>query len=471
MKLSKTDYLQFLECPKSLWLMKNKPDLYPASKSSPYEDKLAKEGYEVQKIVQDLVKHRHKTDKVSFEKPFSTKSGLYAVADIIVEKNSGELDIYEVKSASSVEKTHLFDATFQSIAVKETGKKIESIFIVHLNKEYVRGDELEVDKMVTFSNVSNRVETLVKQTRNNIERALRLIDQKKISEEQCTCLLLSKSHHCQSFKYFNRNITIPSIYNLPRIHKNKIKKFVSESRFSLNSVEYDEVSERQQLVLKAAKDKTPVINLEYIKKFYKRIKFPLFFLDYETYSSAIPIIKGAKPHAHLPFQFSVHKQMTPNSGIEHFEYLAESAELPEKFLSELEKVIGEKGTVISWHKSFENTRNKEMGDLFPEKKDFLLKLIKRTIDLENIFKMGYVDINFMGSTSIKKVLPVIVPSLTYEGMAVANGTDAMIAFAKMISLESKDKRKKLRNEMLEYCKLDTLAMVKIYEKIKKIFLA
>ena len=72
------------------------------------------------------------------------------------------------------------------------------------------------------------------------------------------------------------------------------------------------------------------INLEYIKKFYNRIKFPLFFLDYETYSSAIPLIRGAKPHAHLPFQFSVHKQMTPNSGIDHFEYLAESAELPEK---------------------------------------------------------------------------------------------------------------------------------------------
>ena len=112
-----------------------------------------------------------------------------------------------------------------------------------------------------------------------------------------------------------------------------------------------------------------------------------------------------------------------------------------------------------------------MVELFPEKKDFLLKLIKRTIDLENIFKMGYVDINFMGSTSIKKVLPVIVPSLTYEGMAVANGTDAMIAFAKMISLESKDKRKKLRNEMLEYCKLDTLAMVKIYENIKQFLTA
>ena len=126
-----------------------------------------------------------------------------------------------------------------------------------------------------------------------------------------------------------------------------------------------------------------------------------------------------------------------------------------------------KGSVISWHKSFENTRNKEMALLYSDNANFLNSVTKRTIDLEDIFKAGYIDIAFGGSTSIKKVLPILVPELTYEGMSVANVTDAMEAFSKIIGLEDNIQKTKLREDMLAYCKLDTLAMVKLYEKMKE----
>ena len=132
----------------------------------------------------------------------------------------------------------------------------------------------------------------------------------------------------------------------------------------------------------------------------------------------------------------------------------------------MEKIIGSKGSIISWHKSFENTRNKEMAVLYPDKGEFLNCISDRTIDLEDIFKGGYVDIAFGGSTSIKKVLPVIVPNLTYDTLAVTNGTDAMVAFTHILAMSDGADKKKLRNDMLEYCKLDTLAMVKIFEKMK-----
>ena len=132
----------------------------------------------------------------------------------------------------------------------------------------------------------------------------------------------------------------------------------------------------------------------------------------------------------------------------------------------MEKIINLKGTVISWHKSFENTRNDEMSILYPPKKNFLKELNKITVDLEEIFKEGYVDINFDGSTSLKKVLPIIVPELNYNDLVVANGTDAMEAFKKMLKMPQGVNKGKLRSEMLKYCKLDTLAMVKIFEKIE-----
>ena len=463
--LSKTDYLQFLKCPKSLWLLKNKPALYPESDNSVYEEKLSREGYEFQKLIQDIIIGKNGGANVSFEKPFSTKKGLYAIADIVIKNIDGKLDIYEVKSSTKVEKTHLSDAAFQAITVSDMGFTIGSIYIVHLNREYIHRDQKNEEEMAIFSLVTAEVKELIAETRGKIDQAISLLNKKIIGEDSCSCLYLSRSHHCPSFDYFNKNIPSPSIYDLPRIHKNKIKAFVSEKRFSLDCVHEHEVSERQLLVLKAAKNHAPIVDKKFIRKFYSRIKYPLFFLDYETYSSAIPIVEGTKPHSHIPFQFSVHRIQSQEGQIDHFEYLADTAELPLKFLSKLEDILGNTGSIISWHKSFENTRNKEMAKVYPEKSEFLVNLISRTIDLENIFKSGYVDIEFKGSTSIKKVLPVIVPSLSYEDMTVSNGTDAMLAFAEMISIKEKRKRQKIRNDMLAYCKLDTLAMLEIYKKI------
>ena len=280
---------------------------------------------------------------------------------------------------------------------------------------------------------------------------------------------LSKSHHCETFDYFNPRVPKPSIYNLPRLHKNKILTFTKEDRLSLEEIDEDEVSPNQLNVLKAAKSNSPVINQDIIRKFYEQVEYPIHFLDYETFSSAIPMVEGMKPHAHIPFQFSIHiKKDEDSAELEHYQYLAEEAELPLTLIESMEKVIHDKGSVVSWHKSFENTRNKEMALLYPDKADFLNRVTERTIDLEDIFKAGYIDIAFGGSTSIKKVLPILVPELTYDSMTVANGTDAMEAFSKIIEWEDNTEKTKLKEDMLAYCKLDTFAMVKIYEKMKEI---
>ena len=320
--------------------------------------------------------------------------------------------------------------------------------------------------MMTFTLVTEQVRNLVDETQIGIDSALDLLNQPRINETGCSCLELSRSHHCETFDYFNPSIPKPSIYNLPRISKKKLHKFVNERRFDLMDIDESEVSGNQLNVLKAAKSGSPLIDERVIESFYEKVRYPVCFLDYETYSSAIPIVEGIKPHAHIPFQFSIHiKQSENKADLQHFEYLADKAELPSKMIEALEKVIGPNGSIVSWHKSFENKQNKEMGILYPDKDEFLKNVIERTIDLEDIFKGGYVDIAFGGSTSIKKVLPVIVPDLNYDNMAVANGTDAMEAFTRILEMPDGANRKKLRKDMLEYCKLDTLAMVRIFEKM------
>ena len=137
--------------------------------------------------------------------------------------------------------------------------------------------------------------------------------------------------------------------------------------------------------------------------------------------------------------------------------------MPISMIEHMQKHIGDVGSIVSWHASFENTQNRNMAVMYPAKHDFLHGLIDRTVDLEDLFKEGYVDIKFQGSTSIKKVLPVLVPELDYAGMDVASGTDAMEAWQRLIGLSAGQAKDDLRKSMLEYCKLDTLAMVRIFE--------
>ncbi len=467
MHLTKTNFLQYLGCSKSLWLRKHKPSLYPDQRMSTYEDKLAWEGYEVQRLVQGSLLMRDNKSHYSFEKVYRTEDGLYASADIIRHNENGTVDIYEVKSSGSIDTSHLIDAAFQTITVENSGSKVESIYIVHLNKDYIRGATLKIEEMMKFSLVTEQVRNIIEETKIKISSAFNLLKQTRIDEVGCSCIELSRSHHCDTFNYFNPTIPTPSIYNLPRIHKKKINMFVSEGRFDLMEIDESEVSGNQLNVLKAAKLNSPVINANIIKTFYEQVTYPIYFLDYETYSSAIPVVEGIKPHAHIPFQFSIHiKKSELDQDLQHFEYLSNKAELPLGMVEAMEKIIGSKGSIISWHKSFENTRNKEMAVLYPDKGEFLNCISDRTIDLEDIFKGGYVDIAFGGSTSIKKVLPVIVPNLTYDTLAVTNGTDAMVAFTHILAMSDGADKKKLRNDMLEYCKLDTLAMVKNIEKMK-----
>ena len=468
MQLTKTNFLQFQKCPKSLWLLKNKPKIYPRKVGSNYEDKLAAEGYEVQRLVQDFLQKHESSNKYLFEKSYKSEGELYACADIIRKNEDGTVNIYEVKSSGSVGPEHLTDATFQTIVVEKSGISVKSVYIIHLNKEYIRQDELNVEEMMSFSLVTEQVQGMIEIVNAEINLALELLRQAGINETGCSCLKLTKSHHCETFNYFNPSLPTPSIYNLPRIHKKKLNMFVNEGRFALEEIDESEVTGNQISVLAAAKTNSPVLNNRVIEKFYDKVTYPLYFLDYETYSSAIPVVKGVKPHAHIPFQFSIHVKMTKEgSNLEHHEYLADKAELPLKMIELLEKVIGATGSIVSWHKSFENTRNKEMAILYPDKADFLYNVSDRTIDLEDIFKGGYVDIAFGGSTSIKKVLPVIVPDLTYADMEVANGTDAMEAFTRLLKMPDSLDKKKLQNEMLKYCKLDTLAMVEIFKKMEK----
>ena len=473
LQLSKTDFLQFSRCAKSLWLLKHKPELYEHGVFSDYLQKIVTEGYEIEAYLEAHLTAQPDAREYSYQTVFKTNEGLFAKADCTRNNEDGTITIYEVKSSTSVrlsgKRNHVKDATFQKIVAEGAGFKVKNIFIVHLNGHYVRDGAIDPDQLLTFSDVTAEVDELISNTRSEIDAALLLLKSASIDESSCSCLALTKSNHCDTFDYFNPTIPKHSIYNLPRISKKKLCNFVATERFDLDDIALDEVTEKQAPVLRAAHLKAPIIDHEIISTWFSRVEYPIYFVDYETYASAAPIIDGARPHAPIPFQYSLHIKMSPDDELlEHVEYLAEKATMPIELIEHMQKHIGDAGSVVSWHADFENTQNKNMALMYPEKQKFLQGLIDRTMDLEDPFKEGYVDIQFQGSTSIKKVLPALVPELDYSAMKVASGTDAMEAWHRLVGLPDGPAKDELKASMLEYCKLDTLAMVRIFNFLEEL---
>ena len=472
MQLSKTDFLQFLHCPNSLWLLKRKPELYPHGLFSDFLQKIIDDGYEVEAYLEAHLSAQPDADKYSYQSVFEAENGLYAKADCTRDNDDGTINIYEVKSSTSVQRrspqNQIKDVTFQQITAEEAGFKVGRIFIVHLNGQYSRDGNITAQDLLTFSDVTAEVVELAAETRGEIDTALALLKSSSIDESSCSCLELTKPNHCDAFDYFNRDIPKPSIYNLPRISKAKLRNFVAEGRFDLDEIALHEVTEKQSYVLRSAHLKKPIIDHKILSNCFSRVDYPVYFLDYETYASAAPIIDGARPHSPIPFQYSLHIKKSPDDDVlEHVEYLANEAAMPIAMIEHMEKHIGEVGSIVSWHASFENTQNRNMIEIYPAKHEFLDGLINRTMDLEDLFKEGYVDIKFQGSTSIKKVLPVLAPDLDYAGLDVASGTDAMEAWKRLIGLPAGTAKDKLRASMLKYCKLDTYAMVRIFEIMER----
>ena len=299
-----------------------------------------------------------------------------------------------------------------------------------------------------------------------------------------------KPKECPCLDLCHPNLPEYSIFDIARINKTKAQKLKDEGILDIQDVPKDfKLSKKQEIQVQAAQTNNVLINMPKIAHDLEKLKYPLYFLDYETFPSALPLFNGYHPHQHLTFQYSLHivpndnKAMHDDSQITHKEFLSINQENPGMLLVEkMKQDICDSGSVLVWNKTFECGRNKEMAELYPEYKDFLVGLNNRVYDLGDPFnKCWYVDPKLKGSWSIKNVLPVLVPELSYDGMSIGKGDQAMLAWWKMVYGDSSltvaangykqpvRHNRDLEKDMLKYCELDTWAMVKIWRKLEKVY--
>jgi hypothetical protein len=205
-----------------------------------------------------------------------------------------------------------------------------------------------------------------------------------------------------------------------------------------------------------------------IKDELDALEYPLYFLDYETLPSAIPKYDDTWPHQQVVFQYSLHIIEYAGAPVTHKEYLHTTCDAPMTAIAHsLRKDIGDQGSVIVWYKPFEVPRTKELASSVPVHAEFLLSLADRIYDLMDICDKGYYHHkDFRGSISIKSVLPVMCPELSYKDLNVQNGGQAMTTYRDLIFSEVHDhNRGQVINDLMAYCKLDTWAMVRIWEEM------
>lgn len=458
MQLSKSDFMQYLGCPKSLWLLKREPQNFPQGESSVFDAKLAKDGNDVEETVRCFLEGVGRS--AEFQRVFRTECGLYARADAVESTRGSKTILHEVKSSTGIREEHVKDACFQKICAERAGQGIDCVSLVHLNREYVRDGEIDPGELLVFADITDEVSRIQAETVDEIEDALEFLAG-EIDRDGCSCLDLSRGSHCETFSLLNPAVPTPSIYNLPRLGAGKRTELVSEGIFSLANIP-DEfpLTEYQRRFVDAAVSGKPQVNSRAIRSFLSELTWPLHFLDYETFASALPLMDGASPHRHFVVQYSLHV-LRMDGTLTHKEYLEREASMPRRLIERMQTDIWPVGSIISWHAAFEKARNEDMAEAFPEHGRFLNDLNERMVDLEDVFKLDYVDAAFDGSTSIKKVLPVICPHLDYSVLDVHDGSSAMAEWERMIRSDPEQAEKIVRS-LLSYCELDTRAMVEIH---------
>ncbi len=484
--LTKSNYLLGLQCPRLLWITKNQKDRIPEP------DVIAQQKFDVGSMIgelatkvfpdgkriptEDFNETIEKTKQLLSEKvPLFEASfkvdDLYLRADILFPVGD-EWDIIEVKSATKIKDINLEDVSFQKYVCEKAGLKIRKCFLMHINNEYVRDGEIEPSELFVQTDITEKVEEFSEGIEKRIENMLKIVDSK---EEPKTCIgvYCSDPYDCSLVKECWKDVPEGNIFEFYRMRKKKCFELYDSGIVKIEEVPDDIKLNEKQMIQRALSEKGGEhVNKKKIKNFLKNLKYPIYYLDFETINPVIPKFDGMKPYQRIPFQFSLHIQKKQGGELKHISFLADGVDDPRpKFMQALKDNLGDKGSVLVYNQSFEKGVMRECAKAIPEFQDWFEKNIEpRVKDLWDVFRnFWYYDSKQKGSASIKYVLPVL-SDLSYQDLDIKKGDFASYEWERITFLEnvSDEEKKKVRDALEKYCEMDTMAEVEILRKLGEV---
>ena len=484
MNLSKSQYTKYRDCHKHLWIYRNKKEVLtpPDAAQQKIFDRghfigelawkrfpggvLIKDGY---KKPQEAIKRTQELMAQGvpaiYEAAFSY-NGILVFVDIL-EKTPTGWNLVEVKSSGrKIDAIYVDDISIQRYVLSHCGITPEHCYLMHINSDYfMTTDEPDLSQFFLLTPMDSELFS-----DEDIEENLAAIEKLLAEPEPKVELDKSGCDGCECHDYCWKDMPEDSVFDLLR--SNRAREYMAQGILRIadlppNSFDNDKYNRW----IEVCRTQQPYIDKSAVAAWLNKLNYPLYYLDFETTQPVVPLWKYSRPYQQIPFQFSLHVQREPNGKFEHYEYLSTGKEDPRYgCVKALLEYIGKAGTIIAHNAAFEKSRIKEMAhDLPLPEKDAkrLQEMTERFADTGDVFKQDYLHPKMHASWSIKKVLPALVPEMSYEGMAVANGGDAMDAFDVLYAGKLPPAElEQLRKDLLKYCEQDTWAMVKIVDVLR-----
>lgn len=486
--LSKSKLVSFRQCPKRLWLDIHSPELAIVSgrseaifRTGHQVGELARKVYDVAETgflidlktdgvgpsiarTTELLKER----KPIFEAGFAA-NGAMAFCDVMlpVEGSESAWRLVEVKASASVKDYQRDDAAIQSYIARSAGVDLISFAVAHIDSTWTYPGGGDYRGLLKEEDLTLEALEREQEVVEWITAAHHVADGENPPDiepgRQCTDPFeCGFAAHCNE----GRKQAQHPVEWLPRIQSKALKAHIAEHGISeISGVPESLLNELQKRVQACTVTGQTFFDAAGAKVDLQPHPVPAFFLDFETIALAVPIWSGTKPFQQVPFQFSLHR-LEGNGTIEHWSFLDTSGADPSQSLAEaLISVCGTNEPVFVYNAGFESTRLAELADRFPSLGQAIQSVRLRLVDLWPVAVRRYYHPSQQGSWSIKKLLPAVVPSLRYDDLVgVSDGGSAQEAFLEATDeCTQDDRRQEIRKQLLAYCALDTLAMVKIWK--------
>lgn len=490
--ISKSKFLDYLTCPRDAWFRIHKPELKEFELSTTLQNILeqgcvAEEYAKQLKIFSGMVEvvsrdadGKKEVDALiakrvpAIYQPTFIADGFVVRCDVLKwDEATAKWDLYEIKSSSSRHDTgardHLSDAAFQAIVLERYGVPLGRTFIVHLNSEYIRDGEIDIEALFVQNDSTAKVDARRVTVAVEMEEAKKYLNQEAEPKDGCDCIYKGRSSHCETFSRSHPNIPEYSVHDIYSIGRssNKLKALIEKKLFHLHDIEdSSEFNDRQQNQIETHKSKEEIIVKAEIENVLRGYAYPLYFFDYETFAPTVPLYDGYSPYQKIPIQFSLHYIEKKGGPLLHVEYLhVENSDPSEIVAEKLIDIIDPKGTVLAWNVGFERSVTNELAERLLSRAVALRRICDQMQDLMEIFsKQHYVHHDFRGSAAIERVMNVLLPEMTYDNLPYT-GQDVGFAWWKGIVASGvipAERDEKIRL-ITEYCKQDTLVMVKIWK--------
>lgn len=378
---------------------------------------------------------------------------LFIRCDILRQISAATWELIEVKSSSRIEDEHYWDVAVQKYVLTGAGLSIAHAKMMLVNSKTCYFPDLS--NLFTLEDITPEVDRLLPEIPHKLEQF-----RATLAESEPTLAIgqhCKKPNACPFTDDCWQHVPDRSIFTIPRLDWKKKDALIAQSILAISDLPFDfALSPKQRRYVDSLHNNQATIDTAAIAASLAKLTCPIHFFDFEAQNPAIPRWNGLKPYEQFPFQYSCHV-LHSNGTIEHREYLhTDSTDPRHPLLTALTADIAPTGSVIVYHQSFEATLLKKLAADFPEFALSLSSIVDRLWDLEQIFTQHYQHPDFLGRTSIKAVLPVLIPTLSYKALDVQRGDQAQQVWEMAIALPDNDQKQELMQALRAYCQLSTL---------------